>query len=152
MTLFLHDTHRYGYPYHHGGNCCAPSQLADRPTLQPRPPRYLLLPRLQRGSWCPGGSRFFFTGFTPLSGTGTSSSCPRLKPRRYQQQLPNCQPLRLPHAACRCCPVRATSGRTTTEKPSSRKPGAPEGQANALLQKMSHANSKSFVPRNGLPC
>ena len=51
--------------------------------------RYLMLPRLKRGR--------LFSGFTPLTSTGTL--CPWLKPRRYRQQLPNRQPLLLPQAA-----------------------------------------------------
>ena len=38
-TTFIHNTHRYGYQNQHGGNCCAPSQWADRACgPQARPP------------------------------------------------------------------------------------------------------------------
>ena len=60
---------------------------------------------------------------------------PTLQPQdlRSQLQPQNCQslPVRLPQSARLCCPVRATSGRTTTGKPSLH--GTPEekGQAHA---------------------
>ena len=67
---------------------------------------------------------------TPTTGTSTGEGKKfwqkhtTLQPKglRRRQQLPNRQPLRLPHAARRCCPVRATSCWTMTGRASSRSP------------------------------
>ena len=122
-----------------------------RSSLRPGPHRYLLLPRLERGS------HRFFSGSprlpvpvlvlpllpwlkprrrvpVPVKRKKLWQKRPTLQPQglRPRQQLPNRQPLRLPQAARRCCPVRATSGWTTTGKASSR---SPRRRAKANLRK-----------------
>ena len=71
---------------------------------------------------------------------------PTLQPQdpRPRQQLQYCQPLPVrlsPQAARRCCPVSATSGRTTTRKPTLH--GAPEEEGQAHVPK---AGAKAARP------
>ena len=110
-------------------------------SLRPGSHPYLLLPRLERGSrrFFPGPPRLPVPVLVlpvlpwlkprrrvpvPVKRKKLWQKRPTLQPQglRPRQQLPNRQPLRLPQAARRCCPVRATSGWTTTGKASSRSP------------------------------